>query len=286
MWSPTSGRAAIETTDLLIEEVHFSLTWCTWYDVGWKSMAVNVSDIAAMGGQPRAAFVSAGLKGSMKRDEVLQLYTGLADCAAEYAITILGGDTVAAPAACVVNVALYGESIDDSGVVLRRDAAQPGDALAVSGPLGASAAFIRLKAGELRQAQVHPRPRVALGQDLLRAGIRCAMDISDGLLADLGKLCAASSAGARLELASIPIAGAVQRLLSEEASAVAVTGGEDYELLASGRKDVLEAHGMIVIGEVTTDSGVQIIDEAGAQVTFPSAGYDAFRWTDSSLRPE
>src|SRR5712692_4623969 len=199
VWRPTAGLAAIETTDLLIEGVHFSLRLMSWYDVGWKGMAANVSDVAAMGGVPRAAFVSAGLPARMATEDARELYRGLAECAAEYGVAILGGDTVAAPQAAVVNVALFGESLDQTGQVLRRDQAQLADAVGVSGPLGASAAYLRQQDEAFRAAHVHPRPRVELGQQLLRAGIRCAMDISDGLLADLGKLCAASGVAARVD---------------------------------------------------------------------------------------
>jgi len=276
VWRPTEGRSAIETTDLLIEEVHFSLRWCSWYEVGWKAMAVNVSDVAAMGGQPRAAFVSAGLSPEMGTDQVLELYGGLADCAAEYGLAILGGDTVASPRAAVVNVALYGETLDETGEVLRRDRARPGDAVGVSGPLGASGAYLRRQEAAFRAAHLHPQPRVTLGQQLLRAGVHCAMDVSDGLLADLAKLCAASSAGARLAAERIPIAPAVRQLLPDDALELALTGGEDYELLVCGPKDVLEQLGLTVIGEIVEGSGVHVLDSTGAELDYASRGYDAF----------
>jgi len=276
VWRPTEGRAVMETTDLLIEEVHFSLRWCSWYDVGWKSMAVNVSDIAAMGGQPRAAFVSAGLSPRMSQEDVLELYRGLAECAAEYGLAILGGDTVASPQAAVVNVALYGETLDASGDVLRRDRARPGDRVAVTGPLGASAAYLRCHDGAFHAAHVHPQPRIDLGQQLLRAGVRCAMDVSDGLLADLGKLCAASSVGARLKAGLVPVAAAVQQLLPDEALELALTGGEDYELLACGPKDVLESQGLTIVGEIVQGSGVRVFGPTGEELLFKGAGYDAF----------
>lgn len=277
VWEPTPGRAAIQTTDLLIEGVHFSRDWCSWYDVGWKAMAVNISDIAAMGGQPRAAFISAGLEPRMSRPEVLELYRGLAECAAEYGVAILGGDTVAAPSAAVINVALHGETIDASKAVLRRDTARIGEAVAVSGALGAAAGFLVRQSDDLRAAQVHPQPRVTLGQELLRAGIRCAMDISDGLLLDLGKICASSSAGAEVELADVPIAAAVQRLLPDRAVDLALAGGEDYELLACGPRETLKAHGMIVVGVITEGAGVRVVEANGAEVKFDQQGYEAFR---------
>jgi thiamine-monophosphate kinase len=300
VWRPTAGRAAIETTDLLIEEVHFSLRWCSWYDVGWKAMAVNLSDVAAMGGVPRAAFVSAGLSPRMSRADVLELYRGLAECAAAYGTAILGGDTVASPAAAAINVAVHGETLDGSGAVLRRDQARPGDAVAVSGPLGASAAYLRretARAGgapaaarppsaagepraaddELRRAHLHPEPRVELGQRLVRAGVRCGMDVSDGLLADLGKLCAASSVGAKIAAERVPIASSVRKVLPDEALELALTGGEDYELLACGAEQVLQEQGLAIVGHITTGGGVNVRDAAGRELRFASQGYDAFR---------
>ncbi|HEU0168661.1 MAG TPA: AIR synthase related protein, partial [Chloroflexota bacterium] len=98
-WQPTPGRLALQTTDLLIEGVHFSLEWFSWYDVGWKAMAVNISDIAAMGGVPRAAFVSAGLRPETPTEAWLDLYRGLIDCAASYGVRLMGGDTVTSPTA-------------------------------------------------------------------------------------------------------------------------------------------------------------------------------------------
>ena len=278
VWRPAAGRAAMQTTDLLIEEVHFSLRWCSWYDVGWKAMAVNLSDIAAMGGAPRAAFVSAGLSPRMSRAEVLDLYRGLAECAGAYGTAILGGDTVASPAAAAINVAVHGETLDDSGAVLRRDRAQPGDAVAVSGPLGASAAYLRLITNEeLRRAHLHPEPRIELGQRLVQAGVRCGMDVSDGLLADLCKLCAASSTGAAIEADLVPVAATVRELLPDDALDLALTGGEDYELLVCGPEQVLEQQALMVVGHITAGSGVEVRDAAGRELHFASQGYDAFR---------
>jgi len=276
VWRPTTGRAAIETTDLLIEEVHFSLRHMSWYDVGWKSMAVNVSDVAAMGGQPGAAFVSAGLSPQMPLEDARELFRGVAECAAEYGVAILGGDTVAAPQAAVINVALYGETLDESGAVLRRDAARPGDAVGVSGPLGESAAYLRLQDDAFRAAHVHPLPRVELGQQLLRAGIRCGMDVSDGLLADLAKLCSASGAAAQVQAVQVPQAPALARLLPHDALELALTGGEDYQLLACGPEDMLRQAGLAVVGSITEGSGVTVLDANGQELSFKTPGYDAF----------
>ncbi len=283
VWRPTPGRCALQTTDLLVEEVHFSLRWSTWHDVGWKAMAVNVSDVAAMGGVPRAAFVSVGLRPGMARDDAAALYGGLADCAERCCLRILGGDTVSSPAAAVINVALFGESLDGSGEVLRRDAGQAGDAVAVTGPLGAAAGALRLlQAGAeapeaLSRALLRPQARVDVGQRLLRAGVRCAMDISDGLLADLGKLCAASGLGAVVRLPAEAVHPGLRDLFGdEEARKLALSGGEDYELLACGPRPLLEDQGLTIVGELVPGSGVRALDEQGSEIQVAQRGYDAF----------
>ena len=266
VWRPTPGRLVLETTDLLIEEVHFSLRHMSWYDVGWKAMAVNVSDVAAMGGEPKAAFVSAGLSPSMSSSDAAELYRGLAACASSFGVAVLGGDTVSAPLAAVLNVALFGEA--DS--VLRRSLAAAGDAVAVSGPLGVSAAYLLTFDDAYREAHVHPVPRVDLGQKLVGAGIRCAMDISDGLVADLAKICEASGVGAVVQASAVPVSSGVALL-------AALTGGEDYELLACGPAPVLAGLGMTMVGSVVSGSGVRVIDASGTELALEQPGYDALK---------
>jgi thiamine-monophosphate kinase len=277
LWRPSPGLGALQTTDLLIEEVHFSTRWAGWREIGWKAMAVNVSDIAAMGGRPCAAFVSVGLQPSMAAADARELFAGLAECAEAYGVAVLGGDTVSSPSAAVVNVALFGETLDASAAVLRRDGARPGDAIAVSGPLGASAAYLVAREPAFRAAHMHPLPRVELGQQFVHEGVCCAMDISDGLLADLAKLCAASDVGACVETAHVPVAAEVTRLLPERALELALTGGEDYELLVCGPREMLERLPLIVVGAVTAGGGVRALDAQGAAVQFASPGYEAFR---------
>ncbi len=281
-WQPAPGHLALETTDLLIEEVHFSLRYASWYEVGWKAMAVNVSDIAAMGGQPAAAFVSLGLRATMADTDVGCLFEGLHDCASEFGALILGGDTVRSPVSTVVNVALFGQSLDASQAILRRNCARPGDAIGISGPLGASAGYLRLRelarptSETLRMAHVRPQPRVATGQALLRAGARCAIDVSDGLVADLGKICEPSGVGATIWSDKLPLSSEIVACLADEALTLALRGGEDYELLACASSTVLEQAGLTVIGQIQSAPGMRIVDGTGNEVPLDSGGYDAF----------
>jgi thiamine-monophosphate kinase len=284
VWQPTPGRRALQTTDLLIEEVHFSLLWASCYQVGWKAMAVNISDVAAMGGVPRAAFISCGLPRDASEEALIGLYDGLADCAEEYDVAILGGDTVASPQ-LVINVAVHGETLDESGAVLRRDAAKPGDSIGLTNPVGGAAGALKLFLDRKEPdpssqvALLHPHPRVREGQRLLTAGIRCAMDVSDGLVADLGKICAASGVGASVYVNrdSKFVWGSLEDTFGAAVAVrLALTGGEDYELLACGPRQMLLDQGLLIVGEITDGGTVRVFDEGGRELSFGAGGYDAF----------
>jgi thiamine-monophosphate kinase len=186
--------ALIWTTDTLVADVHFLPQRTAWRDTGWKALAVNLSDIAAMGGRPDLALVTLILPPDYCVEDALELYAGLKEAAEAYGVTIGGGDIVRGPV-FAVTVALSGWALTSraGGIhVMTRDAARKGDVVAVSGTLGDAAAGIRLlsegasfegDAFRLRQAQERPHPRVTLGQEA--SGVRCGMDVSDGLVQDL-----------------------------------------------------------------------------------------------------
>ena len=245
VWTPTPGARAIVTTDSLIAGVHFRLDWTGWRDLGHKALAVNLSDIAAMGGRPRLAVVSLGLTGAEPVAGLLDLYRGLGALAARHGVTVAGGDVVASPDRLGLHVTVIGESWADlGGRVLTRAGARPGDLLAVSGPLGLAAAGLRLLlagaggaagAGDDERAwlgaHLRPEPRVAYGRLLVEAGASAAMDLSDGLFGDLAKLCARSGVAARIELGALPVPDALRRRFPGDWLDLAARGGEDYELL-------------------------------------------------------
>lgn len=244
VWQPTAGERVVVTTDGLVEGIHFRLDWTDWADLGHKALAVNLSDLAAMGAAPQLAVVTLGLRGDERVADLETLYRGLGALGARTGCAIAGGDIVASPTALTIHVTALGES--RGGQVLSRAGAQVGDLVAVSGTLGASAAGLRLlgaaaddprraaaTAEGLIAAHRRPEPRLALGALLLEAGATAAMDLSDGLLGDLPKLLAASGVGARVDAASIPIAAAVRALFPADRLALALRGGEDYELLFS-----------------------------------------------------
>ncbi|MBA3413759.1 MAG: thiamine-phosphate kinase, partial [Chloroflexia bacterium] len=223
VWAPSAGEAVVVTTDSLVEGIHFRLDWTDWFSLGHKALAVNLSDLAAMGAAPRLATVSLGLRGDEALEDLRSLYRGLGALAARTGTRIAGGDIVRSPHGRVLHVTALGETI--RGRVLRRDGAQPGDLVIVSGTLGAAAAGMALLAGEsdraaatadlLVAAHLRPEPRLALGRTLAEVGATAAMDLSDGLFGDLPKILAASAVSAWIELRLLPVAAAVRALFPE-----------------------------------------------------------------------
>jgi thiamine-monophosphate kinase len=240
-WPP--GQVLLLTTDTLVEDIHFRRATATLREIGSKTLAVNLSDIAAMGGEPRFALLALVLPPRCTVADVDELYTGLLDMAARYEVRLVGGDTCAAPDRMVLTVTLVGQA---DGPPVRRSGAQPGDAILVTGTLGAAAAGLSvLERGPLpvpehvveplRRAHRLPTPRVAEGRLIRASGLATAMiDLSDGLATDLGHIAAESGVGARVRLDALPVSEATRelaRLLGETPWAWAVSGGEDYELL-------------------------------------------------------
>jgi thiamine-monophosphate kinase len=251
VWRPPSGEDLLVTTDAMIEGVHFDLRWTDWRSLGWKALAVNVSDIAAMGGVPRIAIVTLGLQGDLPVENVLDCYRGMGELALAHDVAIAGGDIVASRELSI-SVTVLGETI--GGRFLSRSGAQPEDVIAVSGTLGAAAAGLRLlqlpeddprrdtaTAPLLTGALHRPTPRVALGQKLLELGATSAMDLSDGLLGDLPKILHSSRVAAEIRQADIPIAAAVHALFPDEWLELGLRGGEDYELLFTAPSPAMEA---------------------------------------------
>jgi len=262
---PSHGFVLLATTDLLLEGIHFFPGLPSYHFLGRKSLAVNISDIAAMGGIPRLALISLALSSDHTVESVDALYAGMEEEAAEYGVSIVGGDTSLSPGPLFVNVALLGEVREDQWI--SRSGAKAGDVLMVTGSLGASAAGLEgIKAAlatdpegirgrpprswkrfqelspVLREAfqeavDVHflPVPRVREGQLLARERWANGMiDLSDGLASDLSHLCEESHVGAVIweeEIPIAPCANLVAQALGKDPLRLATQGGEDYELL-------------------------------------------------------
>jgi thiamine-monophosphate kinase len=235
VWQSESGQA-MASTDCLIEGIHFTLDTITWYDLGRKAIAVNLSDIAAMGGSPRYAFITLGLPGNTDARDIVKLYNGMVELAERYEVTIAGGDTNSAPV-IFINVAVFGQA---GAGILRRGGAKSGDLIAVTGSLGAAGGGLRLlmdhkpiskDSSPLREAFISPCPRLEMGRYLVDSGVRCAIDVSDGLVADLGHICHSSGAGALVNIETIPVHPALTPIFGQKALDIALSGGEDYELV-------------------------------------------------------
>jgi thiamine-monophosphate kinase len=279
----------LATTDTLVEAVHFLPTVTPWEDVGWKALAVNVSDVAAMGGIPMFALVTLTLPKDTPVEATDALYKGLDSCARAYGVTVVGGDIVAG-AQAAITVALIGRAQMRDGVplLMRRDGAKAGDVIAVTGSLGASAVgLLALREGAspedpLPRSHLHPEPPIGIAQAAALLGVACAIDVSDGLMQDVGHICKASRLGAVLFSHEIPVDDTVTATHPEDALKIACTGGEDYEVVLVARAGVITALNDLHPWAVTTigkmsekpRGTVSLMDKTGAEVKLPDAGWD------------
>ena len=279
------------TTDTMVEGVHFTPQTTPWKDLGWKAMASNVSDIAAMGGVPLYALITLGLPTDTPVSDMDDLYEGMLEMGREYGVDILGGDVVRSPVA-FISIALTGTN---DGELLLRSSARPGNQLAVTGWLGSSAGGLELMRREgivaspedaafLREAHHRPRPRIAEGRILGGEGVKAAMDVSDGLLDDLGKMCEASGVAAKVRHDSVPAHQALKNTFPQDYLELALGGGEDYQLLFAAPPSVMERVMPLlptpatVIGEITEGAPgkVSLLDSQGRETTPPKGGWDHF----------
>jgi thiamine-monophosphate kinase len=285
------------TVDTLVEGVHFDLAYTSLTRLGWKSLAVNLSDIAAMGGEPRHALLSLGWPPTRDRRLALEFAAGLAQAAREYNVAVIGGDTVASPHGLVVTVTLTGSV--PGAQMLRRSGAQVGDLIFVTGPLGEAAAGLEILrrgldlAPDLQQplveAQLLPRPQLIAGRLLAREGLATALiDTSDGVATDLYHICQASGVGARIPAATVPISPRVQTaapVLGRDPLTLALTGGEDYLLLFTSPPAAVarlaqsfSAAGLpapLPLGRIVSGDRV-ILETSNGDLDISGQGYDHF----------
>ncbi|MBO6169023.1 MAG: thiamine-phosphate kinase [Bacteroidales bacterium] len=318
----SSGLDTLVTTDLLVEGRHFLLDDVSAEQLGWKSAAVNISDIAAMGGRPVASFLSLALPASLGPEWVERFIGGFKELSARFGVPLLGGDTSASPDNLFINVTLLGEC--RHGAAVRRDGARPGDLVCVTGTLGDSAAGLRLllernsrrpgdslcdSAAGIALIDRHycPMPRVAEGQALAAVpGLHAMMDISDGIASDLRHIlrasagpgngefgpktvvrgsagpgngefgpetCCGTSLCAEVDLRLLPESDELRQICDKrgwDPAELAVSGGEDYELLFTLSPEAFEAAaaavraasggkvGVTAIGKILTAGGTQL----------------------------
>ena len=287
-----SGRLLeLGTTDTLVQDVHFRFAWCTWADLGYKSLAVNLSDIAAMGGIPRYALVSLSCPETVDADDILEYYKSMVRLAGLHDVAIVGGNLTSSPVV-LSTVTLLGEV--ESERMLRRDAARSGDLVAVTGGLGAAASALHGLNQEpsnhdsvqpdMLRSLLQPQPRLVEARLAAEHGIRCAIDISDGLLSDLGHICESSNLAATVEADKVPLSiwPAGDR---DRQTAFALGGGEDYELLFTGAPACVHEVASIlpcpvtVVGAMRGCSGtpsVDVVDRSGHPVDVRRMGWRHF----------
>lgn len=290
------GDSSIQlaTVDALRQGVHFTLETMDWPDLGWKALAVNLSDIAAMGGLPRYALVSLALPEETEVENVLELYRGIVELACRFGVAIIGGDTDRSPL-IDISITVIGTTRGRDQPVLTRSAAKVGDKVAVTGYMGGAAGgremltkrlpFGSKATDSLRQAFRRPYPRVEVGQILVDKGVKAAIDISDGLIADLNHICHRSCVGARIEVDRVPVMPAVKANFGARALELALSGGEDYELLFTAGNEIIEqvkastSCPITVIGEIIADgeNEVSLVDDHGRPVRITKTGWEHFK---------
>lgn len=277
------------TVDALVEGVHFDPAYTPWHSLGYKSLAVNVSDLASMGGgAPCFALVTLGLTEDADTEDIAEMYRGMRDCGGECGCRVVGGDIVRSPGQMFVSVSLVGAIPGDR--FLTRSGARPGQLVLVTGSLGDSHLGLKrlMGGGDADEAcarrHLYPRARLREGRKALELGASAAIDVSDGLLRDLGHICEESGCGADVILEKIPISREAREAaarLGEEPTAAALHGGEDYELILTASpqaaRDIADALEAVPIGEVTSGDGVRVLDARGREVDAARRGYEHFK---------
>ena len=278
-----AGHQLLVTTDFTLENVHFRREWHPPEVVGWRCLMRGVSDIAAMGGEPRAAFLSMALERGVGQKWVNRFLSGLLEAAEEFRVPLAGGDTAQSAGGIQADIVLVGTVPEGTAVL--RSGARPGDSIYVTGDLGGSAAAIaRMREGTVRatdyERHFHPVARVEVGRWLTRRGLASAMiDVSDGLSTDLEHICEESGVGAEIEAAAIPRAR-VGRPVRQVDFDLALHGGEDYELLfTSARKIPAKVAGVRVtrIGRIARGPGIVLIEAGGRRRRLLARGWEHFK---------
>ena len=282
------GRESLITTDFTLEGIHFRRDWHPPESVGHRCLARGLSDIAAMGGEPVAAFLSLALPRDLPQSWVGRFARSLISLGDRFGVTLAGGDTAESPNGILADIVVVGSAPKGRSVL--RSGARPGDRIFVSGELGGSAAAVvqmRTKQGKKVKPRDYPRhfypePRVALGRILREKGLASAMiDTSDGLSTDLAHLCRESNVGAEVESALIPRAS-VGEPAREVDLDLALHGGEDYELLFTarpGKRIPAQIAGVPLthIGSVTRSRLILVRNLKGVAYQLEPRGWEHFR---------
>ena len=293
----SSGEKAILfTTDILVEDIDFIRELTPAFKLGRKSLAVSLSDIAAMGGTPRDAVISAAIPRRIPLDYLDAIFAGIKSMAQEFDVNIVGGDTSGSPDKLVINIALTGEACEDE--ILYRSGAKPGDILFLTGYVGASAAGLHaIKANHFEQKwqglieqQTNPLPHITAGR--LLSGLKLVhalIDVSDGLASDLNHICEESGVGGVIHEDSIPVSDSASeyiRIYSLDYRKLALFTGEDYILLGTMPSDTiamareaLKSSGwpFFIVGEIIEGKGISLKTNDGSIEEIQPLGFDHFK---------
>jgi thiamine-monophosphate kinase len=288
----SNNHIQLATTDTLVQGIHFDLGIINWEELGWKALAVNLSDIAAMGGIPKYALLSLALPGELEVEDISKFINSMMHMAQEFGVAIVGGNVSNAPNV-VITVTIIGCS--KGKAILKRSTASPGEQIAVTGYLGLSAAGLEMFKGKtildpeisniLRRAHFKPMPKVKEGQILIEQGVKTAIDISDGLVADLDHICESSKVNAKIKIEQVPVHPVVTANFPNYQE-LALYGGEDYELIFTAdeatvarAKQALDCP-VTVIGDMTDEklaTRVTIMDSKGNIIPYKKGGWEHFK---------
>jgi len=294
----TRGQRLLVTTDMLVEDSHFLRAAISPRDLGDKSLAVNLSDIAAMGGQPRWAFLSLGIPAHVRVEEVDAFFSGLACCAEAVGVCLVGGDTTKSPDRLIINIAVLGTIRAER--IKYRSGARPGETIVVTGHLGDSGGGLRVLLEKRRRgrdenflvrAHHRPRPHLAEGAWLAaRPGVTAMMDVSDGIDSDLHRIMERSRCGAAVDLERLPLSKPLRRCAAKygwNPYEIATSGGEDYCLLATIAPALFPAiaagfqrrfgRPLWAIGEITPPKKGLSYRRSGVPASLGRRGFDHFR---------
>ncbi|MGD8962971.1 MAG: thiamine-phosphate kinase [Desulfobacterales bacterium] len=287
------------TTDLLVERIHFLREAISGFDLGYKALAVNLSDIAAMGGTAREAFISIAIPDDCQLDYLDDIYNGIKNLAARYDVNVLGGDTTRSKIDLIINIVIQG--VVPEAEILCRDAARPADIICSTGFLGDSRAGLHLILNQitaesqglksLLKAHNLPQPHLREGRFLAgQSGVHAAIDTSDGLSSDLGHITEESQVGARLYADKIPISPNLKDFCARfdfDPVDYALSGGEDYTLLCTIAPDRAEdiaqdfkktfERPLFAIGEITADKQLTLLYPNAKTKPITPTGWDHFR---------
>lgn len=294
-WVESPSGSCLITSDLLLEGVHFDLHWTSLFALGHKTVAVNLSDIAAMGGIASYLILSLGFPADFQSADVDEFYRGIKSLSAKSGVALVGGDTSAAQSfvisACVIGHAPYRP--------VTRAGAKIGNDIYITGTVGDSGLALKLLRSKpslpggkalayLLSRHTKPMPRLAAGALLARGRLATAMiDVSDGLLQDLGHICRASGVGAVIWEEKLPLSRAYRALAGKDGLRYALSGGEDYELLFCARRrdrsriEKLQKRAQVPITRIgrcaLPTEGIRVLDRTGVPCVIQKKGHDHFK---------